>query len=76
MNRERLDDEEQLAVKFEDYPNPHDYADDFLLGYVVAATGKYRVTILQGVKSDDFRFKRESVLRMNLARGLDPYGVT
>src|SRR5437660_5632281 len=32
-NRERLGDEEQLAVKFKDYPNPNKYADDFFFGY-------------------------------------------
>src|ERR1700722_12236202 len=37
-NRERLHDEEQLAVKFKDLPNPNDYADDFLFGYLVAAS--------------------------------------
>src|SRR5438552_18196241 len=33
-NRERLNDEEQLAVKFNDYPDPDTFADDFLLGYL------------------------------------------
>src|SRR5947207_15911879 len=33
-NRERLHDEEQLAVKYKDYPNPDEYADDFLFGYL------------------------------------------
>ena len=73
MNRERLHDEEQLAVKFNDYPNPSEYADDFLFGYLIAATGKDRKKILAEVKRDDFRFKRDSVLRMNLAKGLEPY---
>src|SRR3954453_19826459 len=45
-NRERLPDEEQLAVKFTDYPNPDKYADDFLFGYLVAASGKERKEIL------------------------------
>src|SRR5271165_1778659 len=27
-NRERLNDEDQLAVRFKDYPNPDKYADD------------------------------------------------
>src|SRR5271155_2992018 len=38
-NRERLPDEDQLAVKFADYPDPDKYVDDFLLGYLVAASG-------------------------------------
>lgn len=73
MNRERLDDEEQLAVKFNAYPDPDSYADDFLFGYLVAASGADRKKILKEVNRDGFRFKRDSVLRMNLARGLEPY---
>lgn len=75
MNRSRLHDEEQLAVKFESYPNPTKYADDFLFGYLVAAGKKERAEILKKVKGEqpDFAFKRDSVLRMNLAKSLDPY---
>src|SRR5215210_1170477 len=35
-NRTRLHDEDQLAVKFADYPWPDRYADDFVFGYLVA----------------------------------------
>ena len=35
-NRERLDNEEQLAVRFADYPSPDKFADDFLFGYFIA----------------------------------------
>jgi len=79
-NRERLHDEEQLAVKFEDYPNPEKYADDFLFGYLVAASGKDRKeikTLLEEKRgkpsADTFAFKRDSVLRMNMAKALEPY---
>ncbi|HEV3418524.1 MAG TPA: hypothetical protein VG056_17000 [Pirellulales bacterium] len=72
-NRERLHDEDQLAVKFNDYPNPDEYADDFLFGYLVAAGAKEREKIRKEVKRDDFTFKRDSVLRMNLAKALEPY---
>jgi CRISPR-associated protein Cst2 len=72
-NRERLHDEDQLAVKFSEYPNPEKYADDFLLGYFIAASGKERKEILAKVKRDGFTFKRDSVLRMNLAKALEPY---
>lgn len=72
-NRERLNDEDQLAVKFKDYPNPEAYADDFLFGYLVAAGGKDRDKIRKEVNRDGFTFKRDSVLRMNLAKGLEPY---
>jgi CRISPR-associated protein Cst2 len=72
-NRTRLHDEEQLAVVFRDYPDPRNYADDFFFGYLVAATGKERAKIRAEVKRDDFAFKRDSVLRMNLAKALEPY---
>jgi CRISPR-associated protein Cst2 len=71
-NRERLHDEEQLAVRFRDYPNPEKYADDYLFGYLVAASGAKRKEILKET-GDGFRFKRDSILRMNLAKALEPY---
>ncbi len=73
MNRSRLHDEEQLAVKFRDLPNPHAYADDFLFGYLVAANKKDRDRMRKEAGRDDFTFKRDSVLRMNLAKALLPY---
>jgi CRISPR-associated protein Cst2 len=76
MNRSRLHDEEQLAVRFKDYPDPGRYADDFLFGYLVAASGSERKKILgelQKAGRKGFTFKRDSVLRMNLAKGLEPY---
>lgn len=72
-NRERLNDEDQLAVKFAEYPNPDKYADDFLFGYLVAASGKDREKIRKEVNRKEFTFKRDSVLRMNLAKALEPY---
>src|SRR5436305_12505872 len=44
-NRERLHDEDQLAVRFKEYPHSDKYADDFLFGYLVAASGKDREKI-------------------------------
>lgn len=78
MNRTRLHDEEQLAVRYADYPDAEKYADDFLFGYLVAASGKKRKEIekelqKQGRDTARFTFKRDSVLRMNLARSLEPY---
>ena len=74
VNRERLHDEEQLAVRFADYPNPDKYADDFLFGYLVAAKAEERKKILKAIGNrPGFTFKRDSVLRMNMAQGLDPY---
>jgi CRISPR-associated protein Cst2 len=72
-NRERLHDEEQLAVRFRDYPDPTKYADDFFFGYLVAAGSKDRQAIKKEVGRADFTFKRDSILRMNLAKGLEPY---
>ena len=76
-NRTRLRDEDQLAVKFADFPDPDKYADDFFFGYLVAASGADRKKIVEAVKKSGrdekgFRFKRDSVLRMNLARGVEP----
>lgn len=70
VNRERLHDEGQLAVKFNAYPDPDVFADDYLFGYLVATN---RDKIRKETKRADFRFKRDSVLRMNLAKGLEPY---
>jgi CRISPR-associated protein Cst2 len=77
-NRERLHDEEQLAVKFQDYPDADKYADDFFMGWLIAATGKDREKIRKELKEkkrnvDAFTFKRDSVLRMNMAVALEPY---
>lgn len=72
-NRSRLHDEEQLSVKFADYPNPEAYVDDFFFGYLVAASNADRKKIQKEVGREDFTFKRDSVLRMNLAKALEPY---
>jgi CRISPR-associated protein Cst2 len=79
-NRERLHDEDQLAVRFADYPDPDKYVDDFLFGYLVAAGGKDREKIRKEIAdkrskkaAEAFTFKRDSVLRMNLAKALEPY---
>jgi CRISPR-associated protein Cst2 len=76
-NRSRLHDEEQLAVKFSEYPNPEKYVDDFFFGYMVAASSADRKKILDDLKKEarlqTFQFKRDSILRMNLARSLEPY---
>jgi len=79
-NRERLHDEEQLAVKFHDLPDPDKYADDFFFGYLVAAgpadRKKHLATITKKRGEEaakKFTFKRDSVFRMNLAKALEPY---
>jgi CRISPR-associated protein Cst2 len=69
-NRERLDNEDQLAVRFADYPWPEHYADDFLFGYMIADRKQVPRAIAE---KRNLKFKRDSVLRMNLAVGLEPY---
>lgn len=77
-NRERLGDEEQLAVKFADFPDAEEYADDFLMGWLVAQGKADRRKTLDALRSngrdpEKFTFKRDSVLRMNLAVALEPF---
>ena len=77
-NRSRLHDEEQLAVKFDDYPDADAYADDFFMGWLIAAGKTDREKIekeleAKGRNRASFSFKRDSVLRMNLAVALEPY---
>jgi len=77
-NRTRVHDENQLAVKFKDYPNPEKFADDFFFGWLIAASSDDRKKIKKELKErsrnvDDFKYKRDSIIRMNLAVGLQPY---
>ncbi len=69
-NRERLHNEDQLAVRFKDYPYSERYADDFFFGYLVADRSQIPDKV---VKARRFQFKRDSILRMNLAQALQPY---
>lgn len=66
MNRSRLHNEDQLAVKFESFPEAGKYADDFLFGFMVADNDAIK-------KNKGKPAKRDSVLRMNLAVALTPY---
>lgn len=77
-NRERLHDHDQLAVKFKDYPNKDEYADDFFMGWLIAASKSDREKIFKELKEKDrspesLTFKRDSILRMNMAVALEPY---
>lgn len=78
-NRERLEDEEQLAVQFTTFPDAEKWADDFFMGWLVAAGSKDRTKYLKEIKEkegrdpDAFTFKRDSILRMNMAVALEPY---
>lgn len=66
MNRRRLHNTEQLAVEFRAFPDPVDYADDFLFGFMVADPKAIR-------ENPGKPCKRDSVLRMNMAVALSPY---
>jgi CRISPR-associated protein Cst2 len=74
-NRERLNDEDQLAVRFSDFPRPERYVDDFIFGYFVADRKDVPEAIRKARAADQepFVFKRDSILRMNLAKALEPY---
>jgi CRISPR-associated protein Cst2 len=69
-NRERLHNEKQLAVRFKDYPWPERYIDDFFFGYFVAKREQIPASIQE---ERNFQFKRDSILRNNLALALEPY---
>jgi len=71
-NRERLHNEDQLSVKFTEYPDAERFADDYFFGYLMALDKKGR-TDLEKTKGKDHPFKRDSILRMNLAKALAPY---
>lgn len=77
-NRKRLHDQDQLAVAFKDYPDYEKFADDFFMGWLVAAGKGDREKILKELKAkgrnlEKFSFKRDSVFRMNMAVALEPY---
>ena len=109
-NRKRLDDEGQPAVEFQDFPDSEAYADDFFLGWLVAAKpskakdadedlknapekladsakektrkgNAHTITkqeilasmIVAGRDIRKFTFKRDSIVRMNMAVALEPY---
>lgn len=77
-NRKRLHDEEQLAVTFKDYPDADKFIDDFFMGWLVAAGKNDRKKIVKeleekGRNPERFSFKRDSILRMNMAVALEPY---
>lgn len=72
VNREREHNEDQLAVRFKDVPWPEKYVDDFYFGYMVA-NKKEAEGALSKERKESFRYKRDSVVRNNLAVGLTPY---
>ena len=71
-NRSRLHNEDQLAVSFKEYPCPEKYADDFFFGYLLAMNAADRKKF-EDVRGKGYPIKRDSVLRMNLAKAVEPY---
>ena len=71
-NRTRLDNEDQLAVSFIEYPCAEKYADDFFFGYLLAMKDADRKKF-ETVRGKGYPIKRDSVIRMNLAKALEPY---
>jgi len=77
-NRKRLHDEKQLAVEFHDYPDRDKYIDDFFFGWLIAATDSDKKDIKEEFKKKgrgfgSFKFRQDSILRMNLAVALKPF---
>jgi CRISPR-associated protein Cst2 len=78
-NRKRLqpaagegDEKQQLAVSYKDLPDPSRYIDDFIFGYLLAVKGE-ELKKIGKERGKDFPLKRDSILRMNLAKALEPY---
>lgn len=78
-NRRRLqpsagegDEKQQLAVSYKDLPDPDTYIDDFIFGYLLAVKGE-ELKRIGKVRGKGFPLKRDSILRMNLAKALEPY---
>ncbi len=66
INRKRRHDLDQLAVEFKEFPNASKFADDFLLGFMVADNEAIK-------KNKGLPSKRDSIFRMNMAVSLMPY---
>ncbi len=66
------DEKQQLAVTYSHYPDPDAFADDFLFGYLLAIKA-VEMKKLSDEKGKEYPLKRDSILRMNLAKGLEPY---
>ncbi len=71
INRVRQHNEDQLAVRFNDYPDPAKYADDFLFGYFIADRKQVPAEVIKS--RGGFQFKRDSVIRTNMAVAVEPY---
>jgi CRISPR-associated protein Cst2 len=73
-NRSRLDNEEQLAVKFEEFPNPAKYIDDLVFGFFIAKPTEGKGKDSEGKpKGSNLKKKGDSALRVNNAVALEPF---
>jgi len=66
------EEKQQLAVTYEEYPAPEKYIDDFFFGYLLAIRGA-EMSKCREEKGEGYPLKRDSILRMNLAKGLSQY---
>lgn len=76
-NRRRIDgvagdEKDQLRVSYAKYPQSDKFADDFFFGYLLAIKSEDRKKVEQAM-GGDYPIKRDSILRMNLAKALEPY---
>ncbi|MGE3596051.1 MAG: type I-B CRISPR-associated protein Cas7/Cst2/DevR [Dehalococcoidia bacterium] len=72
-NRNRPPDPQEPTVHYQEFPHPQKYADDFIFGYLVAAGPADREAHRKREQPRELRFKRDSILRLNLAVALEPY---
>lgn len=83
VNRTRLHDEDQLMVHITSLPDIDRFIDDYIFGYMVAVGKTDRENHLKKVEKEiengqrsadvDFTFKRDTIIRVNLAKSLMPY---
>jgi CRISPR-associated protein Cst2 len=66
-NRERLGDEEQLAVKFQHYPDAEQYADDFFMGWLIATKdrGAEKENLILDTSDPRGQSVRDSLVEIN-----------
>lgn len=72
-NRARLDNEEQLAVAFKEFPNPSKYIDDLVFGFFIAKAADKTKDADAKPKKLSQKMKGDSALRVNNAVALEPF---
>jgi CRISPR-associated protein Cst2 len=61
-----------LKVRFKEYPQPDKFVDDFFFGYLLAVKDADRKKV-EKTMGKNYPIKRDSVLRTNLAKAIEPY---